>query len=198
MDPKAASGKQHNQHPCLVLNHLIKKYTYNFWGPIRFLKIYLICSSNGFTNTLTPQIYKIESCVLHLQQIRISKETKSQEKNCRSVVSTLVKLSVEFQPCQSRGANFTHYAHKINTCPNPPVSNGFYVNISNQHHVPFTDFQICRQKLGDILENRMFRNLKLSKNSNIKQHYSKKNLNEKKWERFRCFLLLKVDFKNKV
>jgi hypothetical protein len=155
MDPKAASGKQHNQHPYLVLTHLIKEYTYHFWVTLRFLKIYLICSSNGFTNTLTPQNYKIECCVLHLQQIRISNETQSQEKNCRS-------------------------AHKINTCPNPPVSNGFYVNISNQHHFPFTDFQICRQKLGDILENRMFRNLKLSKNSNIKQHYSKKNLNEKK------------------
>ena len=137
MDPKAASGKQHNQHPYLVLNHLIKKYKYHFWVTLRFLKIYLICSSNSFTNTLTSQIYKIECCVLHLQQIRISEETQSQEKNCRSVVSTLVKSSDEFQPCQSRGANFTHYAQKIIICLTPPVSIGFHVDISNQHHVHF-------------------------------------------------------------
>ena len=98
MDPKAASGKQHNQHPYLVLNRLIKRYTYHFWVTLRFLNIYLICSSNGITYTLTPQIYKVECCVLHLQQIRIRKQSQSQEKNCRLVVSTLVKLSDESKP----------------------------------------------------------------------------------------------------
>ena len=64
--------------------------------------------------------------------------------------------------------------------PLPPVSNGFYMDISNQHRVPFTDFQIRHQKLGDILENKVFQNLKLSKNSNIKQHFPTFSLNEKK------------------
>ena len=62
----------------------------------------------------------------------------------------------------------------------PPVSNGFYMDILNQHRVPFTDFQIRHQKLGDILENTVFQNLKLSKNSNIKQHFPTFSLNGKK------------------
>ena len=54
------------------------------------------------------------------------------------------------------------------------------MDISNQHRVPFTDFQIRHQKLGDILENKVFQNLKLSKNYNIKQHFPTFSLNEKK------------------
>ena len=121
IDSKAPSGKLHNQHPYLVLNCLIKRYTYHFWVPLEFLKIYLICSSNNFTNTLTAHIYKIckiECCVLHLQQIRISKQTQSQGKKLQiSSFYTDEIIQDEFQPCQSRGANFTYYAHKINTCP---------------------------------------------------------------------------------
>ena len=90
MDPKAPSGKLHNQHPYLVLNCLIKRYTYHCWEPLEFLKIYLICSSNGFTNTLTLRIYEIECCYLHSM-----KQTQFYAKNCRSVDSKFVKLSDE-------------------------------------------------------------------------------------------------------
>ena len=56
---------------------------------------------------------------------------------------------------------------RLKLAPPPPVSNGFYMDISNQHRVPFTDFQILHQNLGDNLENKMFQNLKLSKDFNI-------------------------------
>ena len=41
-------------------------------------------------NTLTPQIYKIECCYLHSQQIRINRQTQSHKKIRRLVVSQMV------------------------------------------------------------------------------------------------------------
>jgi hypothetical protein len=46
----------------------------------------MICSSDGFTNILTLQIYEIECCYLHSSNIRINKQTQFHVKSCRFVV----------------------------------------------------------------------------------------------------------------
>ena len=53
----------------------------------------MICSSDGFTNILTLQIYEIGCCYLHSQYITIQKLSFTKKIFCRFVVSKFMKLS---------------------------------------------------------------------------------------------------------
>ena len=63
-----------------ITSSVQENYKFSTCCEHRTSNCFLICSSYGFTNILTLWIYKIESCYLHSQYIRINKQTDFHKK----------------------------------------------------------------------------------------------------------------------